>query len=220
MQVCLLTNSHVTVRSQLCLQITGCLWPQVKQASKGSDVDLLPCLRYPVESSVVCVGDGVQSIHAVCQTTSADYVYSFLLFQWTNGKQLWADFVNWKDVYLIYANFDYDTLASSLQLCLGLEGLCFLSCIKDLYYTFKKYVYSYLCQNYLLIKCSLYHHPLTLFIFSHSLGYICFWHLALQSIRALPKSLKHKLFASTLQTQPLKYVSPFTCMIFDMFIFL
>ncbi len=110
----LLANSHVAVRSQLCLQITGCLRSRVKQASEGSDVDLLLCLPYPVESSVLCMGDGMQSIHAVCRTTSADRVHSLLLFQWMNGKWLQADFVNWKYVYLIYANFDYDTLASSL----------------------------------------------------------------------------------------------------------
>lgn len=105
MQVCLLASSHVTIRSQLCFESTGCLWPQVKQATEGSDGDLFPRFPYPVESSIVCVGDDMQSLHAVCQTTSADHVDSFLLFHWTNGKQLQADFVNWKHVCIIYANF-------------------------------------------------------------------------------------------------------------------
>lgn len=105
MQVCLFVNGHVTISSQLCLEITGCLWPQVKQASEGSDADLLPHIPYPVESSVVCVGDDMQSLHAVCRTTSADHDHSFLLFQWTNGKRLQADFVNWKHVCVMYANF-------------------------------------------------------------------------------------------------------------------
>lgn len=105
MQVCLFMNGHVTIRSQLCLEITGCLWPHVKQASEGSDVDLLPRIPYPVESSVVCVGDDMQSLHTACRTTSADHVDSFLLFHWTNGKRLQADLVNWKHVCVIYANF-------------------------------------------------------------------------------------------------------------------
>jgi len=71
---------HVTIRSQLCLEITGCLWPQVKQASEGSDVDLLPRIPYPVESYIVCVGDDMQSLQAACQTTSADHGDLILLF--------------------------------------------------------------------------------------------------------------------------------------------
>uniref|UniRef100_A0A673LCU1 Pirin n=1 Tax=Sinocyclocheilus rhinocerous TaxID=307959 RepID=A0A673LCU1_9TELE len=45
--------------------------------------------------AALSVGHDMQSIHAVCRTSSAENIDSFLLFQWSNGKPLQADFVTY-----------------------------------------------------------------------------------------------------------------------------
>uniref|UniRef100_A0A671NV12 Pirin n=1 Tax=Sinocyclocheilus anshuiensis TaxID=1608454 RepID=A0A671NV12_9TELE len=55
--------------------------------------------------AALSVGHDMQSIHAVRRTSSAENIDSFLLFQWSNGKPLQADFVNWKHVYVIYVTY-------------------------------------------------------------------------------------------------------------------
>lgn len=71
-----------------------------------SRIGLKCCLRYasvfvhdhscakscPVVRAALSLQDDMQYIHAVCWTTSAENVDSFLLFQWSTGKPLQADF--------------------------------------------------------------------------------------------------------------------------------
>lgn len=112
----LAVSGHVTLRSQLCFKITGCLWPWVKQTSK---VKRWPCTLPPASHWEQHFLDG--RLHAICPLCISDHLTSpfqihfcFLLQKMLRGcwQFLWIDNIlvqvldwhisNYLHFYLLY----------------------------------------------------------------------------------------------------------------------